>query len=354
MEENRYANLVSKQEEFLKEFQPFLEQYLKDKEIEFQTYLPEAKVLLTALFDTVLSGGKRLRPFLVWLGSVLAGEKKADEVLLTGLVFELLHTFVIIHNDIIDEATLRRGKATVNQVFALATTKRLDTDKTKVGANQAMLVGDLGFVLTAEQIIKIKNQKAQALLLQTAEEVIVGQHLEYDIEGVSAATAEYLDRVRLIKSGLSTLTRPLQAGALLAGASEDDLGQIAVLGATLGHLFQLRDDWLGLYGDTKKTGKPAGDDIRQGKLTSVSLFMLKLAPDEQKNLFLKVWGIKQSSEADILAAVEATKTAGAAEELEHKIGEKILEAIKVLQEKFFASEQQVLVELVQYLGEREA
>ena len=354
MEENRYANLVSKQEEFLKEFQPFLEQYLKDKETEFQTYLPEAKVLLTALSDTVLSGGKRLRPFLVWLGSVLGGEKKVEEVLLTGLAFELLHTFVIIHNDIIDEATLRRGKATVNQTFALAATKSLDVDKAKVGANQAMLAGDLGFVLTAEKIIKIKNQKAQALLLQTAEEVIVGQHLEYDIEGVSAATAEYLERVRLIKSGLSTLTRPLQAGALLAGASEDDLGQIAVLGATLGHLFQLRDDWLGLYGDTKKTGKPAGDDIRQGKLTSVSLFMLKLAPDEQKNLFLKVWGIKQSSEADILAAVEATKTAGATEELEHKIGEKILEAIKVLQEKFFASEQQVLVELVQYLGEREA
>ncbi len=354
MEEGRYANLIKKQDEFIKEFQPFLEKYLQDKEQEYVTFLPEAKTLFTALAEATLSGGKRLRPFLVWLGATIAGKKKSAEVLTAGLVFELLHTFAIIHNDIIDESVLRRGKATLNQKFALEAETKFADEQEKIGQNKAMLAGDLGFVLMCEQMIKIKKEKVKELMLQTAEEVITGQYLEYQLAGASTATPEYLDRVRLIKSGLSTLTRPLQAGALLSGASDEVLGQLALLGATLGHLFQLRDDWLGLYGDSKKTGKPAGDDLRQGKLSSVSLFMLKDAPLEQKNIFLKVWGIKQSSEPDILAAIEATKVAGASEALEKKIGEKIMEATKILQNDLFQKKQQILVELVQYLAEREA
>lgn len=223
--------------------------------------------------DYILSqGGKRIRPTLVALGCELFGAESA-ELMHVAAAFEMLHNFTLIHDDIMDDAPIRRGKATVYHQW---------------NTNIAILSGDALFALAMEEVLKISHHNASkiaALLAKTSVEICEGQQSDLDFEQLKEISiTQYIDMITYKTSVL--LGACLKAGALMADADEHNLALIYEFGLKLGIAFQLKDDLLDVYADAQIFGKQNGGDIKDNKKTYLYLKALELASDSQKQELL--------------------------------------------------------------------
>lgn len=217
-------------------------------------------------------GGKRLRPVLLLLGHELAGGD-ADDVVGAAVAVELLHTCALLHDDVIDAATTRRGHPTSHVTFAArhrATGAAGDADR--YGEAVAILLGDLAFVHADEALLTCRVAPdrllaGMAAFVRLREEVMAGQALDVHAAATRATDVALALRVATLKSGRYSVTRPLQLGAVLAGADPVLLDTLDRVGEPLGRAFQLRDDVLGVFGDQATTGKSASGDLAEGKRT---------------------------------------------------------------------------------------
>ena len=212
-------------------------------------------------------GGKRTRPTLTLLGCQLFG-KPGIKALNAALAVELFHNFTLIHDDIMDEAPLRRGKVTVHE---------------KWNTNVGILSGDVLFVeaykLLAKNDISVLPQLIE-VFSKTAVEVCEGQQLDMDFESRDdVKIEEYIEMIRLKTSVL--LGAALEMGAIVAEASESDKKHLYNFGVNVGIAFQLQDDYLDLYADPEKFGKQVGGDIITNKKTFLLLKAKELADDHQ-------------------------------------------------------------------------
>src|SRR5882724_3424205 len=241
--------------------------------------------------DLVLGGGKRLRPAFAywgWRGAARPGEP-IDDILPALAALELVHTFALVHDDVMDDSATRRGLPTAHRMFAAqhARAGRLG-DPDRFGASTAILVGDLCLVW-ADQLLARASLPAATLLAARAHydrmrtEAVAGQYL--DVLGETEPGAWSLERALLVarhKTAGYTVLRPLQFGLALTGlerpAADDAYRRY---GRAVGEAFQLRDDLLGAYGDPVVTGKPGGDDLRTGKPTALLMIARELATAEQ-------------------------------------------------------------------------
>lgn len=217
--------------------------------------------------------GKRLRPALLLLGFRAAGGVDLDAVLGPALALELLHTCALMHDDVIDRAETRRGRPTVHVSFA---EQHRDAgwhgSPDAYGEAMAILIGDLAFVQADELFLDAAVPNAALLsafrrFTALREEVMVGQTLD-----LHAATAGTTDRevaltIATLKSGRYSVARPLEVGALLAGAPERLVDGLGRFGDPLGRAFQVRDDLLGVFGDADEMGKSTASDLAEGKRT---------------------------------------------------------------------------------------
>ena len=228
---------------------------------------------LTAELRAFTSGGKRIRPALLLLGFQAAGGRALTAVEGPALALELLHTCALIHDDVIDQAPSRRGRASVHHAFSeLHGEHSWRGDGDAYGRAVAILLGDLAFV-QADELFLTATVPERTLLAgfrhftQLREEVMAGQALD-----LHAATAGVTDRqlalqVARLKSGRYSVARPLELGAVLAGAGPELVGQLHAFGDPLGQAFQLADDLLGVFGDPDTTGKSTSSDLAEGKRT---------------------------------------------------------------------------------------
>lgn len=215
-------------------------------------------------------GGKRVRPILTLMGNELFDEISEDAFRVATAV-ELFHNFTLIHDDIMDDASLRRGQQTVH---------------TKYNNNIAILSGDVMLIKAYEYINKI-NTQYQSKILQlfntTAKEVCEGQQMDMDFESKAQVSLdEYIKMISLKTSVL--LAGALQMGAIIGGASEGNCNLLYQFGLNLGIAFQIQDDYLDAFGDPKKFGKEVGGDIKQNKKTFLYLHTLEVATPVQKKL----------------------------------------------------------------------
>lgn len=213
-------------------------------------------------------GGKRIRPILTLLGAELFNTK-ADKAIPAALAVEVFHNFTLIHDDIMDEAPLRRNKATVHH---------------KWNQNIAILSGDVLFV-KAYQLIAKQDPKHLPDLIQlfnkTAIEVCEGQQMDMDFESrEDVSIAEYIEMIRLKTSVL--LGCALELGAIIANASENDRKHLYDFGQHIGIAFQIQDDILDLYADPEKFGKQVGGDVIANKKTLLNIKGFSLATEEHK------------------------------------------------------------------------
>lgn len=245
--------------------------------------------------DLVLRGGKRLRPtFAYWGWRGVVGSGEPVEGILPALgALELMHTFALVHDDVMDGSATRRGGPSAHRMFAVqhaAAGRRGDPER--FGATAAILVGDLCLVW-ADQLLNRSALPAPTLLAARAcydamrIEAVSGQYL--DVLGECEPEAWSVSRALLVaqhKTASYSVRRPLLFGRTLAGRAGSDATRVDAAydgyGAAVGEAFQLRDDLLGAYGDPVVTGKPTGEDLRTGKPTTLLMFAVQLATPAQR------------------------------------------------------------------------
>ena len=214
-------------------------------------------------------GGKRIRPVLCLLGNELFNEINEDAYQLANAV-ELFHNFSLVHDDMMDDASLRRGKATVH---------------TKYDSNTALLVGDVMLIRAYEYLQKIQSahlSKILQLFNTTAKEVCEGQQLDMDYSKMEKVSMdEYIYMITLKTSVL--LAASLEMGAIIGGASASNCKHLYEFGKNIGIAFQVQDDYLDAFGDAAIFGKEPGGDIKQNKKTFLLIHALEVANKDQKN-----------------------------------------------------------------------
>jgi geranylgeranyl diphosphate synthase, type I len=233
---------------------------------------PDLAAPLSSLRDLVLAGGKRLRPaFCHWAFVGAGGDPSDTRVVDAGAGLEMLHTFALVHDDIMDNSRTRRGMDAVHIQFGDEHRRQgWQSEERRFGEGVAILVGDMAFVY-ADQLLEGANPEAIRIFTELRVEVNIGQYLDLLGTVRGRPTLETARRICQYKSGKYTIERPLHLGVALMGAQAlvKFKGALSAYGMPLGEAFQLKDDLLGTLGDNTVLGKPVGDDLREGKPTAL-------------------------------------------------------------------------------------
>jgi geranylgeranyl diphosphate synthase type I len=277
---------------------------------------PETLDLIGGVGQLATEGGKRIRPALVYYTYRACGGAADEEVLPLALATELLHTYLLIHDDIMDHAELRRGQPTAHVRFRDAHRARgFHGDAADFGRSVAILLGDLAQSWAVELAMGVSLGRGGRELARCfsamCQEVIGGQYLELLVAQRRAATEEELLRVLRLKSGRYTAERPIQLGALLAGAPAATVAGLSRYGAAVGEAFQLQDDLLGMFGDPGTVGKPVDTDLKEGKFTFLIHHALARATPGQREVLEAALGRPDASEAQTADALRALEETGA-------------------------------------------
>ncbi|OIK08230.1 polyprenyl synthetase family protein [Streptomyces monashensis] len=244
-----------------------------------------------ALRDFLFAGGKRIRPLLCVLGWHAAGGQGSPPapVLATAASLEMFHTFALIHDDIMDGSDIRRGQPTVHQALAARYTARHGAHAAdRLGAGAAVLIGDLALAWSDELLHTAGLSDAQLadvlpLLDAMRTEVMYGQYLDLTAAGLPTGDLELAMAIARYKTAKYSVERPLHIGAALAAGSARLRADLSAYALPVGEAFQLRDDLLGAFGAPEITGKPALDDIRQGKHTALLALAWRHATPAQQH-----------------------------------------------------------------------
>lgn len=250
----------------------------------------EPELLYTPIVYSLTGGGKRLRPVLLLLTRSIYDDR-AHEALPAAAAIEVFHNFTLLHDDIMDNAMLRRGKPSV---YA------------KWGKNVAILSGDAMMIKAYQLLGKVNSPELARILsvfTQTALEVCEGQQYDMDFESKpKVSVVEYMRMIELKTSVL--LAGAVVIGAILGGASEEDCKALRRFAIELGLAFQLQDDLLDSYGD-ERLGKAIGGDILEGKKTYLMITAMSRATEEQREVLRTTHLDKHLSRVEKIARVKA-------------------------------------------------
>ena len=239
---------------------------------------PESGLLVTEIQDLLRAGGKRLRPAFAYWGFRAQGGDHCEEIVRAAASLELLHSFALVHDDIMDRSPERRGRPSVWHGH---------------GADAALLVGDLAVVLADEMLMN--SGFASDVLHRVFKpysrmrrEVIVGQFAELELTTRTEVDEAEVRQVARMKSGRYSVREPLLIGVALAGGEERD--DLTEFGECVGEAFQIRDDLLGTFGSAADTGKPVDSDIRIGKRNILFALTVSRLSGSDRAFYLQNWG----------------------------------------------------------------
>jgi geranylgeranyl diphosphate synthase type I len=239
--------------------------------------------LIDELECAVLSGGKRLRPVLLAWGYRAGGREVDGAAVRAAAALELLHTFALIQDDVMDQSTTRRGRPASHVVLAAAA----EIAPERFGPSGAMLLGDLALIWADELLGACgvpPERLARGLEVYNSlrTEVTMGQYLDVLAAHSHRVTEEQALTVNRYKTASYTVQRPIQLGMALAGAPAELVRSVSDYAIPAGVAFQLRDDVLGAFGDPEVTGKPSGQDLLERKPTWLWARTLRLCPEVER------------------------------------------------------------------------
>ncbi len=279
--------------------------------------------MLSAIEDLTLRGGKRLRPALAYF----AAGAVADDADTPGLVpaccaLELLQSYLLIHDDIMDGDTLRRGGPTVHVMLAG------DGGDGERGRMLGILAGDLAataarWALQRAELPADRRAAADRELARMEWDVIHGQYLDY-------VGSPDVGAVHDLKTASYTTRGPVRFGAALAGADGAQVAALEAFATPLGLAFQIRDDLLDITGDPAVTGKAVGIDLREGRLSAVLDEALARATGDDRARIERVWGAGEPPEDELAAALAAVRASGAVEACVERVRSHTEEAVAAL------------------------
>ncbi|TQS41560.1 polyprenyl synthetase family protein [Cryptosporangium phraense] len=250
---------------------------------------PELGPVADALAD-FLDGGKRLRPAFAYWGYRAAGGHGSDALVRAVGALELVQACALIHDDVMDGSDTRRGKPAVHRHFeALHRAEKYTGSAERFGTAAAILLGDVCLIWADEMLDRSGMpadalERARPIWDEMRTEIMAGQYLDVLAQAQGGHSVDRAVRVVRYKAAKYTVERPLHLGAALAGAGPDLLDSLSRYGLPIGEAFQLRDDVLGVFGDPAETGKPAGDDLREGKRTLLLAYAAERATTAQHEL----------------------------------------------------------------------
>jgi geranylgeranyl diphosphate synthase type I len=281
----------------------------------------------------VRSGGKRLRPAFCHWGFVGAGGDPADgRVVRVGAALELMHAFALFHDDVMDDSASRRGAPTTHAVYGgIHAREGWLGESRRFGEGVAILVGDLAFVLS-DQLLLGEPPEVWAIWNELRIELNIGQYLDILGSVQGDRRLEKAERIARYKSGKYTIERPLHLGAVLASPSRGPalVTGLSAYGLPLGDAFQMRDDVIGAFGDTAVTGKPVGDDLREGKPTPLLARAVALAEPAELDVLGRV-GVPGLGDDEVAKIQQVIVDTGALAELEARIVALRAEAVAALE-----------------------
>ena len=292
---------------------------------------------LDSLLALVAAGGKRLRPaFCHWAYIGAGGSGNDDLVVDAGAALELLHTFALIHDDIMDGSDLRRGLPSAHRSFeALHAGAGWSGDASAFGVGAAILAGDLCLSWADELLMTsgfdaARLASAKAIYDVMRAELMAGQYLDLVEQARAEGDVARARTVMRYKTAKYTIERPLHLGGALGGASEHLMAAYSQYGLALGEAFQLRDDVLGVFGSPEQTGKPTGDDLRCGKQTLLVAHTVADAEPTLARRFLDLLGSEAIDDEAMSWMQELIVDSGALDEVEAAIAHRTDEALNAL------------------------
>ncbi len=317
-----------------------LDEFVSGKVRELVSVDPRLALLAGEIGSLLGAGGKRLRPAFAYWGHRATGSAHDEAVFGPAAAIELLHTFALIHDDVMDRSMTRRGRPSA--FVAMADEHReagFVGDSGWFGVSAATLAGDLAFVWADElfesrPLEQAALDRARRVFATLRSEVIAGQYLDLTLAGDVRAVEEGASRVALLKSARYTVTRPLLLGAALAPEPLAARVEPALMtfGDAVGLAFQMRDDILGVFGDPRLTGKGCLDDLREGKRTVLALRALRLSKSSDRELLARSLGDPQLDEDAAAKCREAIARSGALASVEARIAHQHEIALAALDE----------------------
>ena len=315
----------------------------------------DVQAVVDALAALATRGGKRVRPVLLAAAyQACGGEGGAERVVLAGLALELLQAYLLIHDDWMDDDDVRRGGPSVHAMLRIA------FGSIRMGDSAAILAGDHASALAQEVLLSVpapaeRVLEAAQLFARIQEDVVYGQLLDLraGARHDAASGPEDVEAMHDLKTGSYTVRGPIALGAILAGASAEQRRGLAAYAHPLGIAFQLRDDLLGTFGEAKTTGKPVGNDLRQGKRTAL---VAELATDaDAQRLLPRVLGVVDAPDEEVAALLARMVACGAKRRVEARLDALLATARAALVvAPIEGSTRAVLLGSVLALGERES
>ena len=302
---------------FKKQFDKQLLAYLSEKRQQAKEINPETVVLVDEIIRFTENGGKRVRPAFMYSGYIAAGGQAQEAILFASLSVELLHTFALMHDDIIDNSDLRRGELTTHKAFeAYHKTRKLKGNKKEFGLSSAILAGDLALsfaeeILTTAPFPQERIRRARYFFDQMKIQVIYGEYLDVLGGYKDSLTEDEVLQVLEYKTAKYTVERPLHIGAMLAGSDYQTLETFSRYGIPFGQAFQMQDDIVGTFGTEEEIGKPADSDIKEGKKTLLLTKAYEKADKNQLKVLNRVVGKKGATKEDIAKVKQIMEKTGA-------------------------------------------
>ncbi len=266
------------------------------------------KPVAISLAEFVRDGGKRFRPIFSYLGYLGAGGQPSNAALNASSALELVHACALIHDDLMDESDSRRGRPSLHRLFeVLHRDSNYLGSSEKFGTAAAILIGDLA-LSWSDQMVHATNSdfvdsldfaKALPLFYEMRSELMAGQYLDVLEGAIAKSNTNRSRKIARFKSGKYSIERPLQFGGALASGKPEILKTYSDFGLPLGEAFQLRDDILGVFGKSEITGKPSGDDIKEGKRTLLIALTLESCNPDQLRFIENSLGNNDLPETDV-------------------------------------------------------
>jgi len=313
-----------------------LRAFLKNAD-SFLALRSSSPLLASGIKDFLLSDGKRIRPILFilsYLGYTQRRSVPNKKLLRSALSFELLHDFLLIHDDIIDSSDLRRGKPTLHNYF---NSKLKMPKKDLLGSHLGIVAGDIIFSLAAGALISLdekpsRKEKALTRFTEIAALTGIGEFIDVvnNTTKIDKITQKDIFLTYTLKTAKYTFEGPLVIGAILAGAQKKDISLLSKLGTLLGEAFQIQDDLLDIFYPSKKTGKPALSDIVESKKTLLVWKAYRDIPAQDKKMFKRLFEKKQKTKRDLLSLKNFIKTSSAGEFCQRRVLSLLKEADSIL------------------------
>lgn len=319
-----------------------LSRFFRDKEKYSEGIDESTKELVSILKEYTLDGGKRLRSALMFFSYRCFSKKHEEDMIKATMAFELLQSFFLAHDDIMDKDDMRRGKPALHKRYEHILNIRFrNEDNEHLSTSFAMIAGDICLSMANELIAQTsfsEKRKIKAIIYMNKMIARVGYGQALDMLYTNRAPKkEYIRKINILKTATYTIEGPLMMGAILAGKDPSKLGQFKKISVLLGEAFQIQDDVLDIFGEERYTGKPLGSDIKEGKTTEVYSNAIRLSKGKDKN-FLKTKLGKDISAKDLNRIRKIIEDSGALEDCKRKIDSMIDDSLKILNDANYRKE----------------